>query len=438
MADRRAQACDSLEKHIIGSVRALVAHAACKEWLAAESPEDGDLIVFNNSFLYRDLVNTRKSSQYLGWRFSGSGEPDAHSVVVAAVDSFNVDFKRWSKRSGNMPTTIPLSDALITHLPSAESLVFVLLGTIREVPCSVPLRHSLFSQLRFDPTLPSTVEVHTGPPASILIRDLADPEAVWTALEEASREAEVLDPETSLPDNLEGPLADAFERLQAQAFLFGTFPGREGTLEPEDTLLGRMALGVRAHVEEYESALSILQTDPAQVDARNEVLRIAYNFASEVGKLLGLVVSVCDLRPATLWCTIDEHFALAHAFRGLPWTPAKKKPSLGRYREIIAEARNRAFHSLIPVGRAIEVDLNGISLHARRLRIFPAYGRRTPTEPLDYEDRELVEALRQFTHTPQVTVPLRFWERNLDLIRGVQRLLDATLEALCLMWEAAG
>lgn len=438
MADRKAEARDRLESRVIESVRSLVAHPAHLEWLGEESPEDGDLVVFNNSFLYRDLVKTRKSPHYLGWLFSASREPDADSVVVTTVDSFNTDFKRWSKKLGNVPVTSPLSDALTAHLPSAEGLVFVLLGTIREEPCSVPLRHSLFSQLRFDPALPSIVEVRAGPPASIAIRDLVDPEAVWTALEEASRKAGVLDPQTNLPENLEAPLADAFERLQAEAFLLGTLPRRDEGLEPESTLLGRMKLGVRAHVEEYERALSILQSDPAQVDARNEVLRIAYNFASEVDKLLGLVVSVCDLRPPTLWYTIHEHFTLAHAFRELPWTPGKKKPSLARYREIIAEARNRAFHSLIPVGRAIEVDLSGMSLHTRRLRIFPAYGRRTATEPLDYEDRELVDVLRHFTHAPEVTVPLRFWERNLDVMRGVQRLLDSTLDALCLMWETAG
>jgi len=440
MAVERRADPGRLERRVLESVRSLVGHAAFQGWLADESGADeGDLLVFNNSFLYRDLVRTRKSPTYLAWRYGRpSSRPTRRSVVVATVDSFNVDFKRWSKKAENPPETTTLPEALSTQLRGAGRLIFVLLGGLREVPCAVPLRHGLFAELRFEPDLSDVVEVRPGPPATIVTGTLQDPEAVWAGLADAARRTGILAAEEDLPENLEAPFADAFGRLQAEAHLLTSLPRREDTLDLSGTLLGRMVEGVRTHADDYEMALQALQSSGASgTESLNELLRIAYNFASEVDKLLGLVVSICDLKPVLLWCSIYEHFSLAQAFRELPWTRSKKKPSLARYREIIAEARNRVFHSLVPFGRAIEVDLEGVTLRAHRLRLFPAFGRRTMIEPLDYEDRELVEVLTHFTHVPEVVVPLRFWERNLDVMRGVQRLLEATLDGVHMMWEAS-
>lgn len=440
MASERRDAAGGIERRVVESVRALVDHTAFQAWLGSErGVEDGDLLVLNNSFLYRDLVKTRKAPTYLAWRYAKAAHrPTRSSVFVATIDSFNTDFKRWSKKGGNLPQMTRLPEALSAQLGRAGSLLYVLLGELQEVPHAVPLRHSLFGELGFDPALSGAVEVRLGPPATIVTGTLQDPEAVWVGLPGAARGVGVLATSEELPQNLEGPFADAFERLQTEAHLLASLPRRGDKLEVDGTLLGRMLGAVKGHGDDYEKALQALQGDgEAATESLNDVLRIAYNFASEVDKLLGLVVSICDLKPLLLWSTIHEHFSLAQAFRELPWTRSKKKPSLTRYREIIAEARNRVFHSLIPFGHTIEVDLEGVNLRAHRLHLFPAFGRRTTVEPLDYEDRELVEVLTHFTHVPEVVVPLRFWERNLEVMRGVQRLLEATLNGLRMMWEAA-
>jgi hypothetical protein len=435
VASRASVASGKLERRVLESARLLTGDPAFKSWLASErDAEDGDLLVFNNSFLYRDLVKTRKAPHYLAQKYRNRDQRRGSSVFVVPVESFNADFKRWPKQAKNFPGETVLREALSDQLVRMGDLVFMLLGILHEIQCAVPLRHSLISQLCFDPSLSSVVEVRIGPPVSAVTGTLDDPERVWAGLTEAAQRVGAVGPEETLPDNLEAPFADAFERLQSEAHLVATLPRGEHNAEPAETLLGRMLAAVKTQVSAYETALARIN-DPEQAEARNEVLRIAYNFASEADKLLGLVVSICDLKPILLWCTIYEHFALAQAFRDLPWSRSNKKPSLARYREIIAEARNRIFHSLVPFGRAIEVDLEGTSLRAHRLLLFPEFGRRTNVEPLEYEDRELIEVLRLFTHTREIVVPLRFWERNLRVMRGVERLLETTLEGLRLMLE---
>ena len=66
-----------------------------------------DLIVFNNSFMYRDKLKTAKSDKYLGLlRTPPKSENDI--VVVIPNNTINSDWKFISFKSGNYPTVIPL------------------------------------------------------------------------------------------------------------------------------------------------------------------------------------------------------------------------------------------------------------------------------------------------------------------------------------------
>lgn len=89
----------------------------------------------------------------------------------------------------------------------------------------------------------------------------------------------------------------------------------------------------------------------------NDLLRIAYNFAGDALLVIRLLVSVCDLKPIVRWCSVDEWFRLADAFRSLPWSKVKEKPSLDSYQQTINAARNSAFHRLLRVDSTLRVQL---------------------------------------------------------------------------------
>jgi hypothetical protein len=284
----------------------------------------------------------------------------------------------------------------------------------------------MFNDMRFDPTNSAVVSIEEE--SSIVVNSLSDPESIWRALEDAARAAGKID--DSLPTDLESPFAAAFDTLQHQAYsvvrLF------ESNLDDTaETILLRIVRSLSAEVASYDRAMDQCQgellRDP---QSYSDVLRIAYNFASNVGKILSLIVSICDVKPLLLWSTIYEHFTLAQEFRQLPWAKSNKKASLSRYRDIIGGARNHAFHDMISLDRSIEVDLAGLSLQARRMRIFSPYGRKSSGNYLEYEDQELAELLGQFTRAPESAVPPAFWRRNARVMHAFYDLLVASNSTL--------
>ena len=108
-------------------------------------------------------------------------------------------------------------------------------------------------------------------------------------------------------------------------------------------------------------------------DDYHEALRIAYNFSSDAVRLIHLLVCVADLKPIVLWATLAAHVKTAQAFDALPWLTTGKKPSLGSYQAVIANARNRAFHNFFAFNRTLDVEVDGVSLKATRLKLFRPY-----------------------------------------------------------------
>lgn len=425
----------SVERLARDSVEALVSMDSFTSWLSSEpSVSGGDLIVFNNSFVYRDRVKTTKSTQYLCITASRPGAVDLKSVGVAMPPSFNVDFKRFPTKSQTIPDVHRLGEAVGEQVSRIGRFVFLLIGTVDDdVQCAVPLSHALFSQLRFAPMAASPADITEGD--VVVTNNLHDPEGVWTELQQVAIAKGIVEDE--LPASLESRFADAFERLQQEAYSLVRLPTNE-IRSGEKTLLGGLVQAIDRQVSAYEHSLERCGDDSRKDPlAFADVLRIAYNFASDAGKLIDLIVSVCDLKPILLWCTIKEHLDLAEAFRNLPWAKSKKKPSLDRYEETIARARNRAFHDLIPFDRSMEVDVSDISLRAKRLRIFSPYSMRKTANVLEYEDQELVELLIQFTRAPETAVSFAFWKRNADVMRALQRLLAGSSAALVALRRSA-
>ena len=411
-----------IEKVITEAVERLTRRIEFTNWLAAQTLADNDVIIINNSFIYRDksLIKTTKNEQYLCLKIK-DGKPH-EEVFVVKPDDFNSDFKLFSAKSKNFPVAVPLSTAIEDELEQLGQLLFVLMGEIKDEPHSVPINHSYVTELQYDPVASKTTTVASQ---KIIVSQLLDPEAAWKEIESGV--------EKDLGNgskNFAEEFSVSFEKLKIETVSKLQLP-KAGTTKAESSFIARLRQSVSGQRTLYDEALKKCSKEGNHNGVHlNEVLRIAYNFSDDALKVLQLLVSVSDLKAVLLWCAICEHFDVAVAFRNLPWTKSKKKPSLSRYQEIINGARNRAFHNLLAFDRTIESDLHGVSIDARSLILLPAHGRRKAHVAFDYEDRELVEVLTELTLAPETAVSMDFWKRNAHVMQTFESLLAKMEEAL--------
>lgn len=389
------------------------------------APTSGDVMVINNSFLYRDAVATRKSRSYLAVPVDDGG-PTGYPGVIE-LGKMDATFKHVAQRSENLPGVAALDGAIAQQLEGLGAVVFSLIGTIDEGAAAEVTLGDPVPTLRYEPQARERVRVADG---ALVIGTLEDPESTWR---EAAGLLEAEGHEDQLAQ-LGAKFAEAVGHLREQAPRRITPTTVDGG--GDRSLLGQIEAAVREQVVEYRQALDHADGNLADRDARNTVLRISYNFASDATDLLRLFVSVCDLKPILLWLTVAEHYEAAQAFARLPFgLETRKKPSLKVYREIISGARNRAFHDFFAFDRPFEVDLAGVPLHARRLLLFQAHGRGRG-DAFDYEDRELVEVLQQFTRAPERAVSAEFWQRNLEVLEATAALTASMRQALQLLAKA--
>jgi hypothetical protein len=418
-----------VESLIEESVSSVTKSGTFSHWFSSESPKDEGLIAINNSFIYRDLVSTTKNEQYLCVPLK-DGKILSDSISLARPPSFNPDFKFFKSSSKAMPKNQTMGTALEAELGSLGQFVLVLIGDIEDVTSEVEIDHSYAHLLRFDPKQKETAIV--GPTNDgqrhIKVNELIDPEAAWNEIE-STVQKDVADK----TESFQAAFSVAFGKLQQQAQSRLSLPSTHSA-KSCSSFLSRVRSSVKEQRTLYEEALSRTESaKTTQASHLNEVLRIAYNFADDAIKVLTLLVSICDLKGAVLWCTLQQHFELAAAFRALPWTKVQGKASLKSYQEVVNGARNRAFHNLLGFDRPLFSDLTGVTIKGRSLILLPAHGRRKKHIPFDYEDRELIEVLSQLTLAPETAVSLEFWKRNADVMAKFEELLDATERALWLL-----
>jgi hypothetical protein len=148
-----------------------------------------------------------------------------------------------------------------------------------------------------------------------------------------------------------------------------------------------------------------------------------------------LIVSICDLKPIVLWGTIAEHFTLSEAFRTLPWTRSRNKPSMKNYFSTVADARNSAFHHLFPFRKSLDVILPEKALRDVSLRFFSEHSRRKENR-LDYQDKQLADVLLEFTRARDRRAPAQFWYKNLEVMDATIQLFVSTCDFLKTLYRA--
>jgi flagellar basal body rod protein FlgB len=427
------QVIERLKKFVIRSLELLIVTDTFMKWIKEAKATDGDIVVINNSFIYRKpLIKTSKNGQYLCVKLE-DGEPNLNRVFICKPGELNSDFKLFSRRSYNLPLLEPLDDVLQAEVERIGWLIFVLIGKLQDTPAEAPLDHSVVRVLRVDPFAKGTTMLMDDAEWKIIVvNQLTDPGSAWDDVKPQCER------HTNKIDSLQANFASAFDKLQNEARLRLVLPSRTAS-KTNNSFIARVRKSVSKQRELYEAALQRWTKNNVTMDShQREVMRIAYNFADDAIKILKLLVSIADLKAVLLWCTINEHFGLAEAFRNLPWTKSYKKPSLNSYREIIGGARNHVFHNLLTFDRTIEANLEGVDVKARRLTLIPAHGRRKMTVPFDYEDREMVEILSELTRAPEIAVTLDFWKKNTAVMKSFEKLLESTEDALWVLNEAQG
>jgi len=417
------------------SVQGVIRTSAFCEWFKGAKTADGDMVVINNSFIYRKpLIKTSKNEQYLCLRVK-QRKVDSKDVSVCRLGDLNSHFKLFRAKSANLPPLESLDEAVRTEVKRLGRLIFVLIGELQDLPAAVPVNHNLVKKLRFEPSAGKNAALEDIGDGNkeVVVRRLTDPESAWNAIKQELTKC--VGSDLAAPEKA---FAEAFEKLQDKARIKLVLPSPTAA-QTDKSFIASLRDSISKQRRLYEAAIQQWESGADVADNHlREIMRIAYNFADDAIKVLQLLVSIADLKGVLLWCTIKEHFDVAEAFSNLPWTRSHKKPSLEEYRKIIGGARNRAFHNLLAFDRTIEADLKGLDVKARRLTLLPAHGSRKKTVPLDYEDREMVEILAELTRAPEAAVPFNFWQKNAVVMESLEKLLERTGEALWALNKARG
>lgn len=399
---------------------------AFKKWAEEETLRAGDLVLLNNSFLFREGIRTtKKSSLYLGLDVSDDGV-SLPPKIVASRSNINVSFKRVAARTASTYVSTDLKTAVEREIENLGEIVFALAGTVgdREAVTVALSSVAQFEVLRFDPTQTEPVVFDES---TLSVRQLEEIDELWTAILERA-ESEGID----LGVDAASGFDKAFTELQEEAGR----PVHIGTVTKDGpSILTEVLSRVDEQIADFKTALDDHVRDGSP-DTLSEVLRIAYNFADGARALLTLVVGLSDLKPVLFWLTVLEQAHLAEQFAQLPFAlVGKAKPSLDRYRAVIAAARNRAFHDLFAFGSPFQVRLTGEAFRTPELRLFREHSRRR--EPaLEYEDRKLVDLLEEFTRAQERPVPAGFWEQNYLVMGAVADVGRALLDGLVLAHES--
>src|ERR1700730_7289895 len=148
---------------IVDQIRAAVAAVTRQheflKWLKEEKVGDG-LVLLNNSFIFRQKLQTIKNDLYLGIPVRTSSHLGVSNVVVARGIAFNSDFKFIDLKGMKKLEVQEIDGAIDGQLSQLGSIVMVLIGEVLDnVVTRAPIGHSLFSQLELNPAATTALTI---------------------------------------------------------------------------------------------------------------------------------------------------------------------------------------------------------------------------------------------------------------------------------------
>jgi len=420
-----------LEKKIIENIDQLISTEEFTNWLKQTSLHIGDLIVINNSVLYRSEVKTTKSKKYLGLLITSVSPLSFQYKVVLypAEQRKNADFSHISAKSKEMENLEiqEVSICVEEELKRLGRFVFILIGEIDTSEIfEQPIAHSIFTYLVLDLSLNMPLKTVND---TIYTKEILDAELMWEQLvKTCSLNADYPNP---LPEDLIGRFSTAVTELKKISHVKLRVPDVKTT--SDNCFLDQIVESLKNNADEYEESLTNCTNPDVDEVEYNNILRISYTFADEIVRILRLLISVSDLKPLVFWLTIYHQFQLSFVFKNLPWGKIDTKADLSHYVSTIKGARNKAFHNLLQFNHTVDVEMDNVPLRATKLRLFSEFTAKGNV--FEYEDKELVEILTEFTRAGEKYVSFDFWKRNLDVMRKTIDLLDTVSLSLKLLNE---
>jgi len=370
-----------------------------------------DLILVNNSFIYRDGLKTKKHENYLGFR-KLPPKKDNDIVVVSGL-VLNSDWKRISGKSSNYPNIQTLREAVIDAKSDLGTIVYVLIGivgnTLNVVEGSI--NSDEYNHLILD----SQIEDVIINGKTIIV----NPELSNYEIEQNFEKQ--LNISENKKENFFSNFHTSLRILRKEVYRPIEIP--EADSDVEHTFLDILLNSLNKEIEKYKTSLQNWNQNKNEEAHFNNILRIAYNFTGDILKLIRLIIHICDLKPLLLWMTINSHYELYEAFRNIDWQQANK-PSLGEYDSLIKGVRNARFHDFLDIKNTLDVNLKGIMLEARRMTFFGEYQRSGTPNTFEYEDQQLIEVFTEFSRVSENLVSDDFWEKNLKVMEKTYQFVE--------------
>lgn len=404
-----------LLNQIIEEINTIVGTKIFKDWLHGEnlSPSASQFIAFNNSFIFRENIKTVKSQKFLAFDISNKGKFNTKKLYVIEGINFNTHFKLFTLTKTHSKTS--LNEAVKTEIKEIGEVIYTIVGEIQDNNIiSENIADSNVRKITLNPNSANDFRIDVD---EIIIKEYIDREWIWSKIKEHYDSNK-----WHITENLPGMIDRAITNLQSNAYSTLVIPK---TFNPHTKyLLDKISMVIDEHLKTYKANISKIDKDK---QAMIEILRISYNFVSDVNKLLSLVINLCDLKPIILWLTISNYINLDNKFKDLPFGFSKKKASLSDYESIIKNARNKSFHQLFPFNKSLNFKLE--SLKEVSVTIFSNFTKKDGNK-MTYKDQELYDLLRGFTRVNEEVVSSNFWIKNEYVMQAVYELINATSKGI--------
>ena len=407
-----------LEKAVTKNITNLVISDKFKNWVKKVSLVKGEYVVINNSVLYRENSRTKKSTKYLALEII---DPSAFTYKIwiinfnRKINDFSIipmkhsDFKSLVK--------IELKEAIERELTSLGRLIFLLIGDINDKEIfEQPIDHPLFNKLVLDSSIDSQLAIRGK---EIIIKNILNSEVLWSLLESACKADSTIP--NPLPDDFVGKFTTAINELQKISHVKLIIPNAGENFE--NSFLDQVVLSLQDNLREYKESLEACIDPIRDRNHYNNLLRISYTYSDEIVRFIKLFSSISDLKPIMFWLTAFEQFTFSFALENLPWERlGRKKQDLYDYVDTVKSARNKAFHNLLGFNQTIDVQLGNITIKPISLRLFTEH--KSKDNIFDYEDKELIDILSEFTRAGESLVTFDFWKRNLIVMEHSLKLIS--------------
>jgi len=413
----------TLAKLISDSIYRIVLSSRFQDWFKKIKVSQGDYVVINNSVLFRKDLKTIKSTKYLGLKVLNPS-PFEYEIYVLQTARKNNDFSYISGRSKELESIIAndFIESIENELNSLGRLIFILIGIIdRSEVFEQSIDHSLFTKITLNSSVeaPLLLQDH-----NIIIKEIVDAEILWELFVNACKDFPTIP--SPLPDDLVGKFASSINELQKNSFAKLTIPS--STEYPRIGFLDQVIISLKQNFDNYLEAINACSNPSANRSEHYNILRISYTFADEIVRFLKLFNSISDVKPLLFWMTASEQFELSSALNQLPWEKLGTKPDLKNYVDCVKAARNKAFHNFLQFNQAIEVQMGELTIRPTKLRLFSEFT--SKGNVFEYEDKELIEILTEFTRAGEKYVSFDFWKRNLIVMEKTICLFEAFSRSL--------